>query len=433
MLNSAINLSKSFIQYSYTIPGLAGSYTLIYEDGSDLFSRIQFGSQSGEYAVDLSSYADRYHCATRCLKTKLTDLLDQDQNTGLYPCRQDATRNLHPHSLDGLTNGTANAGSVSHLEPQHLIIAPTPGTSLTVNRMFPLGSIKDTLFEQDKNILLKTESVLRIYTQLLTRIGFYTTTPGTPSIAANYTAFTSSAVTLNNVYAFFAVDENAQNVALLRAAVEAGRFKMSVPFPFVYSFTVSPSNSSASNNVTLSKGFGRAIKKLIFVPFDGAADGTAPTAYAHSNVNGACISTISTQMDGSTLQDNPLNCYNPWSSLLPTGTPFSSYPQNIAEDYRAAASWLPYSCAGLSYPHYQSQWHYIDQWGVNDARSKPFADETQINDGFDVYHSGNHQYSVQGSITATSTRAATVGLLCLIIVVYNRTLMLSNEGIKMGF
>jgi hypothetical protein len=424
--SSVINLAKSYVAYQYTWPLLANNYGYIFEDGCD-FRTAYFGNGSGLGIVDLQ-YADAAVNVFRPIKTNIVDFLSKDELSEFYPCNQLATSNILPFSRDGLSTGTDNASTNNYLEPQHLNIASAPGTAILVSRYFPLNSFKGTFFNVDKDTCFGTDMYIRLFTNYGQRLGQYTTTPSNPN-AANTQI--NANVTMSNVYLYLAIEENLDIRNSLLTALAHGSIKMTIPYLYSYRFSVSGNSSSGNVSLTLTKNYGRGVKSITVVPFNGQE--YTNYAFDHSNVNGTKVSQIQTTMDGRPLTDYQLNCYNPNSSINPTGVGWST-PINFADDYREALKFTDRSCLN-GYPAYQSMWFYCDAWGVPQMSDDIPCPPENIPDCFDLLHTGDHIYALSAltpAIQTNTNNCYTSGLINYVYVQFIRTLEIQPDGIVLS-
>lgn len=418
---SVINLSRSYIAYQYTLAApAAGLYNVANIDGCD-WRQVYFGMGSGVGVVDLQ-YADTWVNASRPLRTKFEDFLSNDQLSGFYPCNQLNTSNIYPFSLDGLAAGTANASSKSYIEPQHLEISINPAATQNVYRYFPLHSFKDTVLDMDKDMVFGTDTYLRLWTNYLQKIAFTTTTPANPN--ANITPIAAS-INMTNCYLYLAVEQDVAIQQSLLSSLARGSVRMSIPYTFPYRFSSSAAAVSANISLTLTKNYGRGIKAIRFIPYDGAE--YTQYAYDHSNVNGTKVAQIQTTMDSRPNTDYILNCYNPLSSVQPTGVTVPT--QQWADDYREAQKFLPKSCLN-GYPMFQAQWSYADMWGVPCSDVDIDIPDENIDNYLDLLRAGDRIYAVQALTPATATHSgATSGLLNYIFVTFVRTMIVQSDGL----
>lgn len=428
---SVINLGKSYVSYQYTWPGSAAGnnqglttgYSVVHQNGCD-FRTAYLGNGSGLAIADLQ-YADAAVNTFRPIKTKLTDFLGNDQLTQFFPCNQLASTNILPFSRDGLAAGTQNASTTNYLEQQYLQISAAPNTAIPISRVFPLSSFKGTVFEMDKDLVFGGEMYIRLYSNFLQRMGFYTTAPTNPN--ANMTPITTN-VDVTNVYLYLAIEENLDIRNSLLTVLAKGSIKMTIPFMYTYRVNASSRSTNCSASITMTKNYGRAIKQITLVPYNGQE--LTQYAYDHSNVNGAAsFTTLQTSMDGRPLTDSRLTCYNPNSSILPVagGVPASSW----GDDYREALHLTHASCL-LQYPQYQTNWFYADCWGVPQLNTLLDCPRENLPDGFDLISTGDHVYAFTADcpdLNQTTSSIYPSGLVNYLFCEFVRTLVIQPDGI----
>lgn len=288
--------------------------------------------------------------------------------------------------------------------------------------------MKDTFFGCDVDSVYGTDTYLRMWTNYLQRMGFQTTNPTAPN--NNITQLTAAA-TASNVYLYLAIEENLDIRNSLINALSAGKITMSIPYSYCYRFSTAGQSSSANISLTLTKNYGRGVKRILFLPCN--AQEYTQYAYDHSNVNGTKVSQIQSTMDGRPLTDYVLNCYNPYSTINPTGVGWSN-PSNYADDFRESRNLLKESCIN-SYPMYQTMWFYADSFGniPSDTQGNVPPDRL-VDDYFDLKNSGDHVYSVSAltpAIQTATNNCYTNGLLVYLYVLFQRTLHISPDGITM--
>lgn len=432
--NTVYNLSKSYIQYSYKVLGSqanAGNFVVTHEIGSDFCNYIYYGNGGGLGIVDLNQ-ADRYLAVIRNIRTPTTEYMSNDVSALNYPCNMPASNNLVPFSRDGATTGTMNATTKNYTEPQYINIAPTPVTDVTVQRYWPLSSVKDTFLGMDRDVCFPIDMYLRFNTQFGSRLGYLTTTPNTPSL--NVTALSAATVPTqySNVYLFLAIEENRMIVDSLRESMLSGRMSYLIPYTFVYRFGQAATSTSASMTVTLTRQFGNKVKRLLYVPFNGAENSNL--TYDHASVNSSKIQYIQTSLDSRPCTDYKLTCFNPQSSVNPN-TIWTTVPAQNGDDYRESKKFLQ-GTAIPTYGEYQTNWFYADSWGLQaelDKANTSVSDDN-IEDGLSLTDS-DHVYSitvdtpyngVAGSNTFTNSIAH------YIFALFTRLLIVTPSGIEFG-
>ena len=426
--NTVFNLSRSHIGYQYQIPASSGNYCCTFEDGHD-FRYAYFGNGSGLGIVDLQ-FSDCLVNSVRPIATSQDNYLTHDPLTQFYKSNQLAATNILPFSRDGLLAGIDNGSTTNYLESQHLAICTTPNTAVNVSRYIPLSNYKDTAFEMDKDLVFGSDMYLRFNTQYLQRMAFYTTTPNNPNVAGNFTAITAAANAVN-MYLYLAIEENIDIRNSLLSHLASGAMRMTIPYTYMYRFASSGNTSSANISLTLTKNYGRAVKKITVLPYN--AQEYTQYAFDHSNVNGTKLASIQSTMDGRPNTDYVLNCYNPNSSIIPTGVTLGQ--ASFADDYRESLKFTKGSCL-FCYADYQTQWFYADAWGVpNNGTQEYKQPQENVCDGFDLLHSGDHVYAIQATTPALQTstnNCYTNGLVMYVAVKFIRTLEIKSDGILLS-
>jgi len=433
--STVCNFSKSYIIYQYTIPAsaTAGLYTAVHEDGFD-FQQIFFGSGSGLGIVDMQ-YCDRYKNAICPLRSTLErDFLagSQDQMTQFYPSRQPGTTNVYPFSLDGYVAGRANASPINQTDNQHLTFSSAPNQAITVYRQIPLSILKDTFFAMDKDVVFGSDMYLRLWTNALQRMCFYTPSLVNPHInAVQYN--NNDAVNATNFYLQLSIEENLDIRNSLLMSLAKGSIRFNIPYSYSYRFSQNNTSSSAAVSLTLTKNYGKSLNRILFVPFNGQE--FTHHAYDHSNINGTKVQSLQSTLNGRPLSDSQINCMNPnanYDNRIWTG----GVPVDWAGDWRQIREFTKQSCI-QSYSDLGAKWIWCDAWGIS-----PFPDEVHSgcpwhanSEGLSLVDSGDLVYSFQANTPAVSTAGGTAfasnvsGLILYLFCSFNRTLTIQADGI----
>lgn len=441
--NTSCNINNSYITYNYQVPALAGSYSILFEKGLDFAKYAYFGDGSTPI-VDYNN-CDAIMSATQGLRSPLDEYLTNDPMNQIYPSNQLTTSNILPFSIDGLAGGTANASNVNYTEPQYLRISSAVNQIMNVYRHLPLSRFKDTFLGYNKTLVWGTDMYLRFLTNYVQRIYFYSTSNTSPN-AGTVTQATQS-LTVNNITLWLAIEMEEVIRSSLLNALASNRISLTVPYTYVYRLPVPAGSTTYNLTTTLTRQFGRAIRRIAVIPFAGGTNEFNNNAYNNSNVNGTKTSQIQTTMDGRPLTDFLLNVYNPNSGVNPpTGTGlvnptiWAQAPNTWGDDYREMKSKL---CDTYlqNYNTYLTNWMYCDFFGEMTAleRTKTVPDTYQINSGFSVLD-GDHIYTVLGqcpaitynynnaSTATTMSDCFTGGLIVYIVVTYLRTLNIHPSG-----
>lgn len=419
---STTNIGRSFETHQGTVPPLANSSLQLFADGYDLRT-FQIAAASGYPLVDLQ-YADYYANAIRPIATDSTDFLSVRDNTeSFYPSNVTVANNPFPFSVDGNTGNSNNSATVNYLEAQHLVTFATGATG-TFSRRNYFGDLKGTLAGCDRDVCFGTDMYLNTNYQYGQRMGYYSTGAGVLTQVAQIT----SNITLTNVNVFWALEQNVNIRNDIINKLRSGGLKMEIPYTYITSQQASAS-SSLNYSFTISKNFGRTLKRILFVPYN--ANLLGQYAYCHTNVNGAVITQFQTSMDGKPLTDYYLQCYNPQNALTPPGVTWSS-PPTWADDWREAQQWLYGKCIFGGYPAFQNQWWYQDTWGIlqSDAMMAKHAEENSL-DGFGLKEVGNHTYTINAqspSIANGSSIYNSNGVNMFFFNLYTRKLVIQADG-----
>jgi hypothetical protein len=362
----------------------------------------------------------------RPYRTKVDDFLTFDQLAGFYPSRQKGASNLLPYSLDGLLTGTLNASPLNGTDLQHIRVHPVANQAVTVTRMFPLSSLVDTFLAMDQPSVFGTDMYLRINSQIGQRVAFYTQTPQNPSNLVSLTPITA-AVPVSNCILYLAQEANLDIRNSLLASLAKGSIKMNIPYTYSYRFSSSV-GASANVSLTLTKNYGRGLKRVALVPFNAAQEFSAG-AFDHSNFQGTKIKCLQSSLDARPLTDSLVNSYNPNSSLNPNNQWNAS--DSFGDDYREVENHIKGSVI-QSYPQYQSKYVYMDCWGVPLDCQHP-ASVQKYEDALSLIDAGDRVYSVQAQTPFTSAAGTnlTQGLILYAFCTFLRTLHIQPDGISM--
>jgi hypothetical protein len=425
------NLAQSYITYQYTIAALANNYAFSFENNQDLCQWIYFGDGGGLGICDLN-YCDRYTSVIMPLKTSQTEMETRDISNTLYVTNQINTQNVLPFSQDGLTTGTTNSSADSMQEPQYLRYSTGPNTALTVTRVLPLSSFKDTFVGLNKDSIFARDMYLRMNTQFGNRLGFYSTGTANPNVNATaINATNNPAMSYTNVALFLAIEENSVICSSLRSALAAGSIKYKIPY--TYTYRLAGTGSASNMSITITRQFGHKLKRMLYSCFSGSE--TSNYSFDHSNVNGTKIATLQSSIDSRPLTDYALNCLNPNVNIFPAGTGFSATTFPYSDDYMEMSKYI----RGSSIPSqlsYQINWHYADCWGIQPLLNElnQNVDNSNINDGLNILDA-DHVWTIQATTpainTTTNPNTATAGqIVHYVFALYERNLHVSTEGIS---
>jgi len=369
------NLNRSLISYQLA-PGAAGAsnYNVIPQDVLSLISTLQFGLNGGPYLCDLN-YCNNYSKVARKLSTKLKKFLEADPVSKLFPSNMLRDVNLRAESVTPAANdpyGLPAAATFSsiknYVEEQHLIISPvggqTPDVSLIKdNVMLPLGALKDTIMELDKDLYFPVEMYLNIQTANANKILWTSTSASNPSSSA---ADVANTLTINNIYLYLAVEKDPVIVDSLIAKFKSGGLRMQIPYTVVFRNSSTAPNTSIQ--IQLTKQYGKKLKHITHMVFNNTEH--LNTMYDCNNYNAEKTQYYRTFLNSVGLQDDNLYCYQPGNSSLPSGNPG-------LEDWRVNQDHCRDSVIQNA-GQYQMNWFHRDSWVL-----KP-EDQENVDDGLDM-------------------------------------------------
>ena len=305
---TVFNLARSYLTYSYTIPAVAANYAYVHTQGLD-FRTVSLQSQSGLPIASVEN-ADMHVQVLRPIRTELSKYLTMDALGQLAPCNMAQTSNILPFSRDGLSAGVENASTKSYQEQQYVQISSALNTALTVNRYVPLSSLVDSVFSCDVDLCFGSDMILNLMTNYLTRMYSYTTTPNNPN--ANNTAPNAN-ISVNNIFLHLACEDNYSIRNSLLNSLSSGHLVLPIPYTYMTRFSQQGNSSSFNQSLTITKAFGRFLKRIVWVPCN-AQEFVGNYAYDHCNLNGSKVTQYQTFLNSKPQTDQLVNCYNPNSS-----------------------------------------------------------------------------------------------------------------------
>jgi hypothetical protein len=436
---STINLAKSYIQYNFSIPaGGVNNWTVLSETGCD-FTSVQLQPSTALNIVDLN-FAHKFVHIMQPYRSKLAqdflsganDIMSKNR-CGLQP----AQNNIQIASQDGLTTLPGVwAGAQGILDRQQLSFSSQPNTAVSVNRKVPLDCFVNTLLALNKDLHFPCDLYLNLTLLPLFNVFTYTTTPQTPTNAATQT-LPAASITCTSFNLYVAIETNENITKSLIADINKGPMK--IPIPFTYnSLQITPSSvSQSSASFIVSKNNGRQLNG-IGVSFWNI-NSNSLLCYDCSNVQGRFVSSYSTYLDSTNLQQGQQNVFNPNASY--SVSIFSQVPYTYGDDYMINHEWIKGSCI-LNYPGFQQTWLHQDLFGI-----QSFEDESQQQNnqwwcsemsGLSLLQpsAGDHLYSITfncpGTNPATVAATNSQGSQQLYTSFFSRFLTIDASGIYLS-
>lgn len=403
--------------------------------GQELFSYISVTTGSGAGLVDLPN-CDRYVAMLRPNLTSVQEYLTNDYQDGLCRADMPLTTNLLPFSQDGQTTvSTYCAASANYLEPRWLSMTPTENNAtLTVNRNVPLNAWRGTYLALNRDTLTNVDLFIQGFSVPANRLYFSTTTPATPNL--NVTA-AATAVQFSNLYLYLAIEVNEEIQQELFGLMKAGKTKYSIPYVVSYRQPMAAAGTVGTQTFTLSRNFGKTLKRLTFAAFSG--NEISNLAWYRNNATGASIQNYQIAINSRPTTDFYLSCYNPLLALpAPIATnnwvaPGVAAGGSLAsDDWRTNRDLLKGSVIQNAF-QYQLMWSHTEIFGQSAnmlERDKAQIEDPNIDDGLsldsDVVVVA--QFNTPAGGTANSVVAVN-GLAFYCFSQVSRELMINESGI----
>jgi len=437
---STVNLSRSYISYSFTIPASAtpGVWVAVSESGCD-FASVQYQSSSSLLIADVS-YANKYVHIMEPYRSSLEKGFlsnGKDQLTKNRPILANPLTNITVNSQDGLT-AAGNpqgiyAGSTIFDRP-YLSFSSQPNQAVNVNRNVPLSVFKNTLFEMDVDIFHPIDMYLNVNLAPLYQVFEYTTTPQTPD--RNVTLPTAS-ITCTSMQLYLAIETNTDIADALKIQISKGPMKISIPYLFNSVLNIPAAVSSSSNSFLISKNLGRCLN-AVCTSFWNINQNSLQN-FDCQNIQGCKVSQYQTFLDATPLQNGMLNVFNPnaaYSALIWSGgIPYNEF----ASDWRCNQEALR-GTQIVNYSSFMQNFLHQDQFGI-----QPFSqiDPNAQNDwfhyemsGLSMMQSGDHSFSVNfncpGLNTGVNPNSNSSGGLIMFSCLFTKTLSIDVNGLYLS-
>ncbi len=404
--NVVYNLARSYISYSVSVPAVASSSGVTFEDVFDLGSSITFGSAGGVDLVNLQ-YANNYSKVARKLNTPLDDFLGNDDMSGLYKSNATAAANIVPGGNGGVFTPNVNYLENAYMRVSGAPAAPAANTPLISYRQYPLGAFSGTLLGVDRDFFSPVEQYLRVSAGTGDKTAFsYTTAGANPSIGA---ASIAAGVTFNNIYLYLCVEKNQDIVDGLIAEYNANKLAYRIPYTTSFKNVGGSANAVTNISIQLSQQYGRRLKRIIHTVWNPQEKFN--TAYDIDNTNGLKVRDFQTSMDSMNIQDRVLSCLVPANGVM-----------NM-DDWAENRKFLDKRSIILSKEMCQLNWFHMDQFFEphsvigGELASLP---EVNIDEGLPMPTARQWIFSC--------TAGATAGLIHYTFAEFAREILITNAG-----
>lgn len=431
---SAINLSRSYIQWNMTIPGGgAGLWTVVAENTVP-FQSVQLQTSTALNLADIQ-YAGKYVTAFQPYRNSLEKGFLSGGNdilTSNHCGYQLAQNNIQVCSQDGLNSGNVYAGPQSLLDRQALSFSNQPNTAITVNKQIPLSTFVNSVLALDKTLFFPNDTLLVMNLSPLYQVFQYVTDPRQPD--KNVT-LPNASITCSSFTLYLCLDTNESISNDLKNSI--AKETMKIPIPFVYNQVLAVPGSVTQSNISfqISKMNGRQLNGVAFATFNSDTQNLKNCDM--NNTQGCKIASYQTFMDSTQLQNGAINCFNPnaaYNNLVWTALPYS-----YADDFRVNSDFIK-GTQILSYPQYHNQFVNFDAFGM-----LPFAQEdlnlnnqwwTSELSGLSLLQGGDHTFSMSftcpGSSITQNPQTNSNGLLLLVSCFFSRHLHVDSSGVYLS-
>lgn len=322
---STFNLSKSYFTMQVRLPtGPNPGYNWLYQNTCPFFRQIQLYTRGGQYICDLNEAANYLKIVVNA-ETKLEEFLtfpmnEYAQNVALGAAQ--ATPGLigagsffqrNNSTLANYQGGDARPGmgvvgsTMAYTEPKYVLRSTVEAggneSVMVVNFRIPLGLIKNTIFELDKDLYFGEVILLRLVTHAYTKIFYTGTNAANPDTGNNAAA---AAPTSADVALYVAVEKDLNIVNQLMNQMQTSGIQLVIPYVWYSKFN--PGGATTSQNVSIryNRGQGVRLRKIYHSVFHNTE--SSNTAYDHNNVNGAKVVEYYTLLNNNRLQEFNVDC-----------------------------------------------------------------------------------------------------------------------------
>jgi len=299
------NLSKTDLRFTVTGVALLANSNWFINDCLTPIRYMQLYTANSVYLADLSEVANMTKVLWK-VEIPFDEYITYDRffnNTGNGRYLRASNSIANSTSSTALApyarryNGTA--ADVNYLEPKYLEPGTIAANEPIFNITIPLGMMKDTIFELDKDLYLGEVLYLKLIWNSSTRIAFNSTDITDPTAGR---AILGANINISNLALYLAMEKNPEINNEIRAKVYAGGFKILIPY--VYTSKTNLTGSSQTVTQRYNRTHGIRLKKIFHSVFNNIE--TSYTSYDNSNVTGF----VKTQVFYTAINDQRLQNYN---------------------------------------------------------------------------------------------------------------------------
>lgn len=328
----AFNLARSLLCFTIAPSVNAGAYYYAYKDVLTPIRQLQLYTRSGIYLCDLNEVPN-FTKVTLKPETSLEEFLTYDNGVDAGAAATKGTaRYFAPNNAASAANQRpqdSSAASKGYIEPQYV----EPGTNVVASPVYqivyPLGTLKNTIFALDKDIWANEILILRIVWNQANRIIY---NGGNVAVPTTGVTVYAGGMNVTNLTLYLAVETNPEITNQLRSQVAGGGINILIPYVYTYKTNLGP---SASQTVSLrfNRGHGIRLSKIYHSVFNnnetvstgvdsvGGNPFTIASAYDNDNraviaggvnalTNRSKVQVFYTMLDNERLQEFNLTCAN---------------------------------------------------------------------------------------------------------------------------
>ena len=294
-----INLSKSYLSFTLTVPALATKFTKAWVLGTPMIRSLQLQTREGLFLCDISDC--HKYMASIVPYFPESDVLAEDtpgngafSTSGFSPNDGTAgSRITPPSAYDG---NDRNASSDAYSQLTHIVNGAAANTAVAVKWKIPLSVFKNTILSMDLDQYFGGNSVfLNVIWNSRAFCGF--TGDAAATIAAPVALVADCTITNLNF-----------NMAIETNPVAQAVSKAPKSYNIDYVFTNSLALATAglqSIQVRYTRAQGSKLKKVIYAPYITAD--TTIHAFNHNNAAGDAVTSFHSQINNSRIQQfNPV-------------------------------------------------------------------------------------------------------------------------------
>ncbi|EGG19727.1 hypothetical protein DFA_00305 [Cavenderia fasciculata] len=249
----AYNLSKSWFQFTFTLPATNAKFGFVFTDFIPFFRQIQVYTRGGIYLMDHTNFHLHSKMVTK-LNKKLQDTLNtfnsaiNTANQSYIPCYACNTLAAANIRYDG------SACDRAYTEPDYLSCGNLANTAVNLNVTIPFSELYDSILSVDKDIMLNEALLVRFVWSELSNIGFGADASLTPQ--TNPVALTApNGFNVQGMEIHLAVEKRFDIIQSLQNKIASPEgFSLLIPYCFTNQISLTGTNQPVSLRVNRQNG-----------------------------------------------------------------------------------------------------------------------------------------------------------------------------------